>query len=302
MEKPYFTLEYIKKEADPQSIIQIAVPIMLFFVFLEWYLSGRQSRQVYTKKDLWASVQVGLGNLLVNVIMKTVLFGTVLFFYNMTPWYFPPDQWYSYLLCIVWIDFWRYWAHRIAHEQRFWWATHVTHHSSEQYNFSVSFRLSWVEHIKIIFFIPVAIAGFHPIVFFICHEIEILYQFWIHTELVNKLPRPIEYFFTTPSHHRVHHSSNPRYLDKNYGSTFIFWDRMFGTFKEEDEKPIYGITEPVNSYNPVYLNFHIWMDVWKDLQKAKTIRQKFDYIFGWPGAEKDLPYLHQKIQESQSKS
>jgi len=301
MEKPYFTLETLDVSHLESIILHYGVPVMLTLVFLEFLISAWQNRQVYQGKDLWASVQVGVGNLIVNLFMKTVLFATVLFFYNMTPWYFPPDEWYSYALCIVWIDFWRYWAHRIAHEQRFWWATHVTHHSSEMYNFSVSFRLSWVEHIKIIFFIPVAVAGFHPVVFFICHEIEILYQFWIHTELVKKLPAPIEYIFTTPSHHRVHHSSNPRYLDKNYGSTFIFWDRLFGTFQEEDEECVYGITEPVNSYNPVYLNFHVWMDVWRDLKTVSGFRKKFDYIFGWPGIEKDLPRLHKYISESQTR-
>jgi sterol desaturase/sphingolipid hydroxylase (fatty acid hydroxylase superfamily) len=244
---------------------------------------------VYQKKDLLASIGIGLGNLAVNAVMKFVLFAIVLYFYDLSRWYFPV-KWWSFALCIIWIDFWRYWAHRIAHEQRFWWCTHVTHHSSELYNFSVSFRLSWVEHIKIIFFIPVAIAGFDPIVFFICHEIEILYQFWIHTQLVKKLPAPIEYIFTTPSHHRVHHAKNPRYIDKNYGSTFIIWDRLFGTFQEEDEEPIYGITEPPNSYNPVYLVFHVWMEIWRDLKKAKSFKEAFDLIFGWPGIEKEMLY------------
>jgi sterol desaturase/sphingolipid hydroxylase (fatty acid hydroxylase superfamily) len=288
MEKPIYTLETIKN-ADPSSIIQIAVPIMLGLVLLEAVISGYQNRQVYQKKDLLASIGIGLGNLVVNAFMKFVLFAIVLYFYALSPWYFPV-KWWSFALCIVWIDFWRYWAHRIAHEQRFWWCTHVTHHSSELYNFSVSFRLSWVEHIKIIFFIPVAIAGFDPIVFFICHEIEILYQFWIHTQLVKKLPAPIEYIFTTPSHHRVHHAKNPRYIDKNYGSTFIFWDRLFGTFQEEDEEPIYGITDPPNSYNPVYLVFHVWMEIWRDLKKAKSFKEAFDLIFGWPGIEKELLY------------
>jgi sterol desaturase/sphingolipid hydroxylase (fatty acid hydroxylase superfamily) len=288
MEKPIYTLETIKN-ADPSSIIIWAVPVMLGLVLLEGILSGYQNRQVYQKKDLLASIGIGLGNLVVNAFMKFVLFAIVLYFYALSPWYFPVE-WWSFVLCIIWIDFWRYWAHRIAHEQRFWWCTHVTHHSSELYNFSVSFRLSWVEHIKIIFFIPVAIAGFDPIVFFICHEIEILYQFWIHTQLVKKLPAPIEYVFTTPSHHRVHHAKNPRYIDKNYGSTFILWDRMFGTFQEEDEEPIYGITEPPNSYNPVYLVFHVWMEIWRDLKKAKSAKEAFDLIFGWPGIEKEMLY------------
>lgn len=180
------------------------------------------------------------------------------------------------------IDFCRYWAHRIAHEQRMWWATHVTHHSSEQYNFSVSFRLSWTQHIKVIFFIPVALMGFDPFVFYICHQIAVLYQYWIHTELIGKLPAPIEFFFTTPSHHRVHHATNEKYLDKNYGSTFIIWDRMFGTFQEEEETPNYGILKPVKSYNPVWLVFHEWVDIFKDLGKYRSPKAWWRILFGNP--------------------
>ena len=293
MDKPVYTLESViqtLKDVGIESLILGAVPVMLTLVILEMLISGYMNRQVYQRYDLLSSVGIGLGNLVVNFFMKSVLFVVILYFYNLSPWYFPPNKWYSYALCIVWIDFWRYWAHRIAHEQRFWWCTHVTHHSSEFYNFSVSFRLSWVEHIKIIFFLPVAIVGFDPIVFFICHEIEILYQFWIHTQLVKKLPAPIEFIFTTPSHHRVHHAKNPRYIDKNYGSTFIFWDRLFGTFQEEDEEPIYGITDPPNTYNPVYLVFHVWVEIVRDLRKAKSFKEAFDLIFGWPGIEKELIY------------
>jgi hypothetical protein len=180
------------------------------------------------------------------------------------------------------MDFCPYWAHRFAHEQRFWWSTHVVHHSSEHYNLSVSFRLSWTQNLKIVFFLPVVLLGFHPLVFFIVHQIEVLYQFWIHTELIRKLPRPIEYVFTTPSHHRVHHSVNEKYIDKNYGSTFIIWDRMFGTFEPEEEAPRYGITKPVNSYNPVFLVFHEWIEVAKDVKKAKSLKEVWVILFGSP--------------------
>jgi sterol desaturase/sphingolipid hydroxylase (fatty acid hydroxylase superfamily) len=119
-------------------------------------------------------------------------------------------------------------------------------------------------------------------VFLIVHQVQVLYQFWLHTELIKKLPKPIEYIFTTPSHHRVHHATNEKYIDKNYGSTFIIWDRIFGTFQEEEEKPIYGITKPVNSYNPVYLVFHEWIAVGKDLMKAKSLKMVWQILFGSP--------------------
>jgi hypothetical protein len=131
----------------------------------------------------------------------------------------------------------------------------------------------------------VALAGFHPVVFFICHQIAVLYQFWIHTEMIDKLPRPIEFFFTTPSHHRVHHAKDDHYLDKNYGSTFIIWDRMFGTFQPELNTPNYGITKPPESYNPVYLVFHEFIAIWKDLKKADGWREWAFILFASPAEQ-----------------
>jgi len=266
---------------DFTTVIWIAAPIMFSLVLIEFLVGRKKYKNLYSGKDLLASLSIGIGNLILNGFMKLGMFTVFLFFYNIAPFKIP-HTWWSYVICLIALDFFRYWAHRIAHEQRFWWSTHVVHHSSEHYNFSVSFRLSWTQNLKIVFFLPVILMGFHPLVFFIVHQIEVLYQFWIHTELIRKLPAPIEYIFTTPSHHRVHHSVNEKYIDKNYGSTFIIWDRMFGTFQAETEQAIYGITKPVNSFNPVYLVFHEWMEVGKDLLKARSIRDAWRVLFGSP--------------------
>lgn len=278
--KEYLTLEQLDQIGLP-PIIPYAAPIMLTLVLIEWIISNYKKRKVYHGKDFLAASAIGIGNIIAGALVKAATFGFALFFYNLVPWTIP-STWWSYILCLVIIDFCRYWAHRIAHEQRFWWATHVTHHSSKQYNFSVSFRLGWTQHIKIIFFIPAFLMGFHPVVFFICHQIEVLYQFWIHTEFIRKLPKPIEYIFVTPSHHRVHHAVNDKYLDKNYGSTLVIWDRMFGTFQPEEEQPVYGITKPVNSFNPVYLVFHEWVDIFRDIRKSGSIKKSFKILFGRP--------------------
>lgn len=275
------TLEQITN-MDLPPIIVYAVPVMLSLVLLEYFLSIYTKREVYKRNDFLASAGIGIGNLVVSALFKLAMFTVVLFFYNLVPWRIP-HTWWSYILCFVVLDFCRYWAHRVAHEQRFWWATHVTHHSSEQYNFSVSFRLSWTQHIKIIFFLPVALCGFDPFVFFIIHQLAVLYQFWLHTEFIGKLPKPIEYIWTTPSHHRVHHGRNDKYLDRNYGSTLIIWDRIFGTFQKEEERPDYGITKPVNSYNPVYLVFHEFIDIMKDLIHAKSWKERWIIMFAGPG-------------------
>ncbi len=267
---------------DLPPIIAYSAPVLFSLVAIEWFISQRQNKNLYDGKDTLAAAAVGVGNLFVTAFVKVITFGAILFVYNLAPWRIPAT-WWSFPLCLIALDFCRYWAHRISHEQRMWWATHITHHSSVKYNFSVSFRLGWTQFIKIIFFLPVAFLGFHPLVFFICHQIEVLYQFWIHTEYIKKLPRPIEYIFTTPSHHRVHHATNAKYIDKNYGSTFIIWDRMFGTFQPEEEQPIYGITKPVNSYNPIYLVFHEWIDIFKDLKRCKNAKQVWQVLFYPPG-------------------
>lgn len=277
MSKEKLTIDQVMS-MDLPNIIVYAAPVMILLVVVEWVISNYKKRNYYDGKDTLAATVIGLGNVAISAVLKITTFAIVLFFYNLVSWSIPI-VWWSFILCFIWIDFWRYWAHRVAHENRFWWATHITHHSSEKYNWSVSFRLGWTQHIKIIFFIPVALAGFHPVVFFICHQIAVLYQFWIHTEYIRKMPKPIEYIFTTPSHHRVHHARNDKYLDKNYGSTFIIWDRIFGTFQPEQEQADYGITKPVNSYNPVFLCFHEWMDILRDIKNSKSLKEAYVLTF-----------------------
>ncbi|MCB0402663.1 MAG: sterol desaturase family protein [Flavobacteriales bacterium] len=267
---------------------------MFMLVGLEYIMSIYKHRKnLYSGKDFLASASIGFGNLFVNALTKTAIFYIVVVFYNLTPWSIKYS-WWSYIVCLILLDFCRYWSHRISHEQRFWWSSHVVHHSSTYYNLSVSFRLSWIQQIRIIFFLPVIMLSFDPIVFFITHQIEVLYQFWIHTEFIRKLPKPIEYIFVTPSHHRVHHATNEHYIDKNYGSTFIIWDRMFGTFQEEKEQALYGITKPVNSFNPVYLVFHALGDLVTDIWRRPT--KFFQIMFGSPVAweREEVKKINQK--------
>ncbi len=272
MEKIPITTEMLIEQLSDLNIIQFAAIPMILLVVLEWILSTALKKDYYDGLDTISATVIGLVNVGLSALLKIAIFGFILFFYNMVPWSIPKT-WWAYILCLVSIDFCRYWAHRVAHINRFWWATHVTHHNSEKYNWSVSFRLGWTQFIKVIFFVPVALMGFDPVLFFICHQIEVLYQFWIHTEYIRKLPAPIEYIFTTPSHHRVHHSRNKKYIDKNFGSTLIIWDRIFGTFMPETEQADYGITKPVNSYNPITLNFHEWKDLIRDVSKSKSLKE-----------------------------
>jgi sterol desaturase/sphingolipid hydroxylase (fatty acid hydroxylase superfamily) len=273
-------IDQIKNESP--NIIVWAAPAMFFFVLLEWGISRYQNRKLYDKKETIGSICVGVGNVLINLAMKLTLLYMVIGLYNLLPWRMH-FSWWTFIPCYIIFDLCSYWAHRISHEQRFWWATHVVHHSSENYNLTVSFRLSWVQHLKLVFFLPVALIGFHPVIFFIVNQIAVLFQFWVHTEYIRKLHPVIEYIFATPSNHRVHHGSQEKYINKNYGPTFIIWDRMFGTYVEEDEQPLYGLTHELeDKSNPIYINFHEYADMWKDVKAAKGFRKKWFYLFGDP--------------------
>jgi sterol desaturase/sphingolipid hydroxylase (fatty acid hydroxylase superfamily) len=281
MKESPLTIEMLLDQLIGLDIIQFAAIPMILLVILEWVLTIVQKKEYYNSLDTISATFIGVVNVGISALLKIGIFGIILFFYNVVPWHIP-SEWWAYILCIIAIDFFRYWSHRLTHVNRFWWATHVTHHNSEKYNLSVAFRLGWTQHIKFIFFIPVVLMGFDPVLFFICHQIEVLYQFWIHTEYIRKLPAPIEYIFVTPSHHRVHHSTNDKYLDKNFGSTFIIWDRIFGTFQAEEEQAVYGITTPINSYNPITLNFHEWKDMSLDVIKSRSLKEAYAMMFTSP--------------------
>lgn len=277
---PMDLIHDVEKQAP--NLILWAVPFMVFFSALEIIISYLQDRKYYEKKETIGSVLVGVGNLVVSAAIKVVFLYLVVIVYNFIPWRMSLN-WWTLLPCYVLYDLCSYWAHRISHEQRFWWATHVAHHSGEHYNLTVSFRLSWVQHIKIIFFMPLVLVGFHPVIFFVTNQIAVLFQFWVHTEYIRKCPKWVEYIFATPSNHRVHHGSQEQYIDKNYGATFIFWDRIWKTYEPEGEKVIYGITTNIgNKANPFHINFHEYKDMVADVRKAQGLKRKMFFIFGSP--------------------
>lgn len=264
------------------DLIVYAIPFMAICTFAEIYYSWKTDSKSYHTKESVGSLFVGLGNVGINLLMKVgLIYGTIAI-YNIVPWRIDLN-WWSIIPCILIYDFCSYWAHRISHFNRFFWATHVVHHTAEHYNLTVSFRLSWLQHFKLIFFLPLALAGFHPVIFFLVHQIGVLFQFWQHTEHIKKLPAIIEWLIVTPSNHRVHHGSDEKYLNKNFGVIFIFWDKLFKTYQQEEEKPNYGITKPVTEkLNPLYLNFHEYKDIISDVKQCRTFREKLFCVFGDP--------------------
>jgi sterol desaturase/sphingolipid hydroxylase (fatty acid hydroxylase superfamily) len=271
-----------KLQNDAPNLLMYTLPAVFLFTLLEGIVSHYSEHKSYERKETLGSLMVGAGNLMVNLFMKTILISGAIWIYNLLPWRITMN-WYTLPVCFIAYDFCSYWSHRISHYNRFFWATHVVHHSADHYNLTVAFRQSWVQHFKTIFFIPVALMGFHPVIFFVASQLSTLYQFWVHTESIGKLHPFIEKYFGTPSNHRVHHGSQEKYLDKNFGATFMIWDHLFGSFQYEEEKPIYGLTTPLaNKTNPFILNFHEYKDMYTDLKQSRGIKEGLFFIFASP--------------------
>jgi sterol desaturase/sphingolipid hydroxylase (fatty acid hydroxylase superfamily) len=220
--------------------------------------------------------------------------------YELAPYKMPMGVWWAWLILLFVDDFAYYWFHRISHEIRFFWNFHVVHHSSNQYNLSVAVRQSWFSGIAHwVFYLPIAFLGFPLWAFVTMHGLNLIYQFWIHTKIVRKLPDFFEFVLNTPSHHRVHHGVNDLYLDKNYAGIFIFWDRMFGTFVEENEEVRYGIITPLTSYNPLWINSHGWAEMWAAMRTKRTFFGKLRCVFGAPAMDFEEKILLDTNQRKQ---
>jgi sterol desaturase/sphingolipid hydroxylase (fatty acid hydroxylase superfamily) len=197
---------------------------------------------------------------------------------------------WAFVVCFFLEDLSYYWFHRISHERRWFWASHVVHHTSQHYNLSTALRQTWTGSIggTFIFWLPMAWIGFPPLMIAFFSGLSLVYQFWIHTEAIDRMG-PLEWVLNTPSHHRVHHATNPRYLDSNYAGVLIIWDRMFGTFVEEtkEDKPIYGVVSNIHTFNPFRIAFHEWIGMVRDVGQAKTWRERLNFAFGPPGWSPD---------------
>ncbi|MDQ8003610.1 MAG: DUF4833 domain-containing protein [Pedobacter sp.] len=286
---------YLMQNNTP-NLIAYALPVVAVFTVLEFTLGKIFKHEDYTHAELKGSLWVGLGNLLVNLVLKSSLLLAAVWLYNLLPWRMQ-FSWWSLIPCFFIYDFCSYWSHRISHFNRFFWASHVVHHSAEHYNLTVAFRQSWVQHVKIVFFIPVALCGFHPVIFMVASQMSTLYQFWVHTEAIGKLHPFIEKYFGTPSNHRVHHGSQEKYIDKNFGATLMIWDHLFGTFQYEEEKPKYGLTSPLaNKENPFVLNFHEYRDIIKDIRQSDGLKEMLFFMFASPTRVYRYKAAHQPVK------
>ncbi len=238
----------------------------------------------YDRRDALASIGAGAVSMVTMSLWKALgLLGYAVLFAYVAPWQLPADRWWTWAVAILGVDFFFYWAHRTAHRVRVVWATHQAHHSSEYFNFATALRQKWNNSHELVIWAPLPLLGVPPALVFLGFSVSLVYQFFVHTERIGKLWRPIELVFNTPSHHRVHHGSDPEYLDRNYGGILIVWDRVFGSFQEELHRPTYGLTKPVGTYNLIRLQTHEYAAIARDVRDAPTWKEKLGYVFGPPG-------------------
>lgn len=266
------------------QIYAIGAPIVLAMIFAEALISNWQNKTYYKQEDSLCTVGLLTGNIAIAFAVKG--FALALHFYLYEFRLFDLSAiiplWGMWLLTFVLIDFVFYIYHRMSHRMRFLWAIHMSHHSSEEMNFAVSFRQAWFGPIsKIPFFISLPLIGLDPTIIAVAGVMSTLWGIVGHTQIVGKLG-PLEWVFNTPSHHRVHHGSNKQYIDKNYGNLLIIWDRMFGTFEPEREQVQYGLVNNVNTYNPVKITFMAWSSIWQDMKQSNSMNQILRAFFGPP--------------------
>ena len=275
-----------------EQFIQLSVPFYTTIIAAEIILSNYQKQETYTVKDTAQNIGLMLANMLVDVAFRVVYLPILTFLYHFR--LFEIHHALSYWLCLlVAEDFLYYWLHRTDHICRFFWASHVTHHTSEKYNLSVGFRSTVFEPMyRFLFFAPLPLMGFEVADIVLMYAMTQIWGILVHTEKIDKMGF-LEYILVTPSHHRVHHASNVKYLDKNMGMFLIVWDKIFGTFQaeiaEKDYQKIkFGLTSEANISGPINLIFHEWKAIWADItQKGLTPSQKWHYIFGPPGWSHD---------------
>jgi sterol desaturase/sphingolipid hydroxylase (fatty acid hydroxylase superfamily) len=263
--------------------IVAAIPVFFALIALEVVLTRVLERKYYRLSDTLADLGCGTVQQLLELGVKTLLFAAYVGTYRYR-FYSPPEgQAWTWVVCFLGVDFIYYWFHRLSHEINAFWAAHVVHHQSEEYNLSVALRqgalqgcFAWV------FYLPLALLGFPPLMYLTLSSVNTLYQFWIHTRVVGRLG-PMELVFNTPSHHRVHHGRNPKYIDRNHGGTLIVWDRLFGTFVEEEEEPVYGITTPLRSWNPVWANVQVWGDLFGLARRTQHLSDAIRLFWKPPG-------------------
>ena len=266
------------------QVYAVGAPIILALIFIEALISNLQNASYYKKEDTLCTIGLLTGNILMVFAVKGLTLALHFYLYQFRLFDLASmiPLWAMWILTFILIDLVFYIYHRISHRSRFLWAIHMSHHSSEEMNFAVSFRQAWLGPVsKIPFFILLPLIGLDPTIIAVAGVISTLWGIFGHTQVIGKLG-PIEWIFNTPSHHRVHHGANEQYIDKNYGNLLIIWDRMFGTFEPEKANVKYGLVKNVNTFNPIKITLMEWSSIFKDMSKAPNLKESFNIFFGPP--------------------
>ncbi len=273
----------------------LAVPFFVLFIVLELVAlrvldndaedeeGPHRALMGYAAKDSRASLSMGVGSVVVNVGARAVALLGYTALYLVTPLRLDPHDWWTWVIALLLVDLLWYSYHRSSHRIRVLWAMHQAHHSSVHFNYTTALRQKWNPWGELLFWVPLPLLGIPPWMIFFVFSLNLVYQFWVHTETIPKLWRPIELVFNTPSHHRVHHASDAEYLDRNYGGILIVWDRLFGTFREEQQRPTYGLTHPVTTFNPFRLQYAEFAQMFREVRAARRWRDRLGYVFAPPG-------------------
>ncbi|WP_299599578.1 sterol desaturase family protein [uncultured Tateyamaria sp.] len=274
------------------DVVQLAVPFFIVAIAIElaWIVIKHRGGR-YETRDAVTSLIMGAGSVASGIILGFIAWGFFMWLWAITPFDLGTGIWVV-LICFVLDDLRYYWVHRFGHRIRWVWASHVNHHSSQHYNLTTALRQTWTGTFTFMMVVraPLILLGFHPAMVLFVGGLNLIYQFWIHTEAIRKLPRSVEAVMNTPSHHRVHHGRNARYLDANYAGVFIIWDKIFGTFVPEldSEKPDYGLVQNIGTFNPIRVAFHEWVGIWKDVtQRGLTLKDRLLYTVAPPGWSHD---------------
>ncbi|MFD6825045.1 sterol desaturase family protein [Streptomyces sp. NPDC060085] len=262
-----------------------SIPAFVLLTVLElisYWIHPDDDTSGYTRMDTVTSLSMGLGSLFFDFVWKIPIVAIYTAVYELTPFH-VPITWWTIPLILMAQDFLFYWQHRSHHSIRILWACHVVHHSSRNFNLSTALRQPWTTITVWPFYVPLIIGGVHPAALAFCSSVNLVYQFWIHTERIDKLPRPIELFFNTPAHHRVHHASQNGYLDRNFGGIMILWDRLFYSFAHEVDRPVFGLTKDIDTYNPLRVATHEYASMVRDVVAAHTWHDRASHILRGPG-------------------
>ena len=261
----------------------LIIPAFLIFLGLEyWAARRRKMSSRITFENSISNISIGIAERLLNLLITGSFYSLYYYIYERYAWWSIPNHWTVWILLLLATDLVWYWYHRLGHEINLMWGAHIVHHQSEEFNYTVSARITTLQAvIRNLFWCVLPLAGFHPAMVIAILVIHGTYSFFTHTEVIGTLGW-IENFLITPSHHRVHHASNERYINKNYGDIFVFWDKLFGTFEREVEKPVYGLTHPLNRHSFIWQHIHYYVELWEACRRSAGIWHSLRILFGKP--------------------